>query len=196
MQSILLAIDRISAFVGKLFAWSVLVLTFAVSYEVFSRYVMGQPTDWAYDVSYILYGTLFMMAGAYALSRNGHVRGDVIYRHLTPRHQAGIDLALYLLFFFPGMLALVYSGWGFAKMSWLVNEHSSASPNGPIIYPFKMLIPLAGFFLVLQGLAEVARCLICLRDGSWPQRLLDIEELDKIILEQERERREHGGQPS
>jgi len=130
-----------------------------------------------------------MMAGAYALSRNGHVRGDVLYLHFPPRVQAGIDLVLYLIFFFPGVLALVYSGYEFAKMSWLMNEHSSASPNGPPIYHFKALIPLAGFFLCLQGFAEVARCIACLRDGRWPSRLHDIEELEKQILEEkERER--------
>lgn len=184
MNRLLLAIDEISAWVGKGFAWSIVILTFAISYEVASRYLLGQPTEWAYDVSYMLYGALFMMAGAYTLSRNGHVRGDVLYRFLRPRTQAGIDLALYILFFFPGVIALVYSGWGFAKLAWVMKEHSSFSPGGPPLYHFKTLIPMAGFFLLLQGIAETVRCVVCLKTGQWPRRLHDVEELEKIILEE------------
>lgn len=131
MNRILFAIDALSTWVGKAFAWSIVVLTLAIVWEVFSRYVLKTPTDWAFDVSYMLYGTLFMMAGAYTLSRNGHVRGDFLYRQWSPRTQAGLDLVLYVLFFFPGILALIYAGFGFAKMSWMFNEHSSNSPNGP-----------------------------------------------------------------
>lgn len=184
MSSLLLAVDRLSTFVGKLGSWSILILTFAVCYEVFSRYLLGAPTDWAFDASYMLYGTLFMLAGPYALSRNGHVRGDFLYRAWPPRRQAGMDLALFLLFFFPGMLAFVYAGYHFASFSWTINEHSSASPNGPPVYPYKMLIPVVGALMLLQGLVEVARCIICLRTGEWPQRLSDVEETEKKILEE------------
>ena len=184
MQRFLFLIDHISTWVGKIFAWCILILTLVVSYEVFVRYVLGAPTTWAYDVSYIMYGTLFMMAGAYALSRNGHVRGDVIYRFFPVRVQAGIDLALHLLFFFPAILALIYSGWGFAKLSWMINEHSSFSPNGPPLYHFKSVIPLAAFFLLLQGIAETIRAALALRDGMWPQRMHDVEEIEKEILAQ------------
>lgn len=191
MNRILFAIDALSTWVGKAFAWSIVVLTLAIVWEVFSRYVLKTPTDWAFDVSYMLYGTLFMMAGAYTLSRNGHVRGDFLYRQWSPRTQAGLDLVLYVLFFFPGILALIYAGFGFAKMSWMFNEHSSNSPNGPPLYHFKTLIPITGVLMLLQGLAEAARCVICLRTGAWPQRLHDVEELEKVILEQKaRERGE------
>lgn len=182
MTRALFAIDALSTWVGKGFAWCILLLTFATSYEVFSRYLLGSPTDWAFDASYILYGALFMMAGAYTLSRNGHVRGDFLYRKWPPRVQAGLDLVLYLLFFFPGVAALAYSGWGFAKLSWLINEHSAASPNGPIVWPFKFLIPITGALMLLQGVVEVARCAICLRTGVWPQRLHDVEEMEQIAL--------------
>lgn len=192
MQTALIAVDRLNTFIGKAFGWSVLVLTLAISYEVFSRYVMRQPTSWGYDVSYMLYGTLFMMAGAYTLSRNGHVRGDFIYRNWAPRTQAKMDLALYILFFFPGILALIYSGWGFAHFSWLLNERSSFSPDGPIIWPFKMLIPITGVLMLLQGVVETARCVICIRTGEWPQRLHDVEELEKLILEQAEAKRQAG----
>lgn len=188
-QKILLFIDSITAWVGKIFAWSIVILTFAIGYEVFSRYVFGRPTTWAFDASYMLYGTLFMMAGAYTLSRNGHVRGDFIYRTLSPRRQAAMDLVLYILFFFPGMLAFIYSGWNFFYISWLINEHSSFTPAGPPIWPFKALIPIAGALMVLQGIAETIRCVICVRTGAWPQRLHDVEELEKILLE------EHGTDP-
>lgn len=181
----LILIDRISAWVGKLFAWNILILTLAVCFEVFSRRVLRQPTTWAFDMSYILYGGLFMMGGAYALSRNGHVRGDFLYRAWPPRVQAGLDLVLYLLFFFPGVTALIYSGIGYARLAWRFHEHSSFSVAGPPLYTFKALIPIAGALLFLQGLAEVLRCIACLRAGAWPQRLHDVEELEKVILEEQ-----------
>ncbi len=181
-------IDELSTWVGKTFAWCILILTFTTSYEVFARYFFGAPTEWAFDASYILYGTLFMMAGAYALARNSHVRGDFLYRAWSPQTQAKWDLLLFILFFFPGMIAFVYSGFGFAKMAWLMNERSAASPNGPIIWPFKWLIPITGVLMVLQGIVEVMRCIICIRTGEWPKRLHDVEELDKIMLE----KAEHG----
>ncbi|MFS8038433.1 TRAP transporter small permease subunit [Xanthobacter sp. AM11] len=183
MQRFLLAVDTVNTFIGKLFAWTIVVLTAAICYEVFSRYVMRAPTSWAYDVSYMLYGTLFMMAGAYTLSRNGHVRGDFLYRNWPVKRQAAVDLTLYFLFFFPGILALIYSGWGYFRLSWLLNEHSSFSPDGPIIWPFKGLIPLTGVLMLLQGIVEVIRCTIAVRTGAWPDRLHDVEEMEKLILE-------------
>ncbi len=184
MNRILLFVDGISTWVGKTFAWCILLLTFTTSYEVFARYMFGAPTDWAFDASYMLYGTLFMMAGAYTLSRNGHVRGDFLYRSWRPRAQATSDLILYVLFFFPGMFAFVYSGYGFAKLSYMMNEHSAASPDGPIVWPFKWLIPIVGCLMVLQGIVEVIRCIICIRTGEWPKRLHDVEETEKIMLEE------------
>ena len=188
MQRFLIFADQVSTWVGKTFAWCIVVLTLAVSYEVFSRYVLGRPTTWAYDTSYILYGTLFMMAGAYALSRNSHVRGDFLYRQWRPRVQATLDLVLYFIFFLPGVLAFIYSGYHFAKLSWMMNEHSSFSPAGPPIYPFKALIPVAGCLLLLQGIAEIIRAAITIRTGVWPQRLHDVEELERIILEEHSEK--------
>jgi len=184
MQRLLIPVDRLSTFVGHLFAWCIVLLTLAMSYEVFSRYLLRQPTFWAYDASYILYGTLFMMAGAYALCRNGHVRGDFLYRQWRPRTQAGVDLVLYFLFFFPGILAFIYAGYSFAAQSWMTHEHSPYSPAGPPIYHFKTLIPVTGVLLLLQGGVEVIRCIYCLRTGAWPQRLHDVEELENVILEE------------
>jgi TRAP-type mannitol/chloroaromatic compound transport system permease small subunit len=182
LNRLLFAIDRFNTIVGKAAGWLILVLTLAVSYEVFSRYALGAPTEWAFDVSYILYGALFLLAGPYALARNGHVRGDFLYRTWPPRRQAGMDLLLYILFFFPGILALVYAGYNFAAFSWLLREHSSNSPNGPPLYHFKSLIPIVGVMMVVQGMAEVVRCVICLRTGEWPQRLSDVEETERTIL--------------
>lgn len=184
LQRLLLPVDRVSTIVGQFFAWSILLLTSVVGYEVFSRYVLGAPTDWAFDASYILYGVLFIMAGAYALSRNAHVRGDFLYRAWTPRRQAGVDLVLYFLFFFPAIIAFIYSGYGFAAQSWFSHEHSAYSPSGPPIYHYKTVIPVTGVLLLLQGVVEVVRCLICLRTGGWPRRLHDVEEIEKLILEQ------------
>lgn len=176
-------VDRINTFIGKTVSWAIVVLTFAVCYEVFARYVLRAPTEWAFDASYMLYGLLFMVAGPYTLARNNHVRGDFIYRNWPPRRQAGMDLVLYFLFFFPGILALVYAVIPFMQMSWLMNEHSMNSPNGPPIYPFKALIPIVGSLMAVQGLAEVIRCIVCLRNGAWPPRLHDVEETEKLILE-------------
>ena len=187
MQRFLLFADQVSTWVGKTFSWSILLLTAATVYDVTARYAFNSPTEWAYDTEYILYGTLFIMAGAYALSRNGHVRGDVLYRLMPVRVQGGLDLVLFIIFFFPGILALLYSGIDFARMSILVNEHSSSSPGGPPIFPFKVLIPVAAAFLVLQGIAETIRAFIALRTGQWPQRLHDVEEMEKQILEEAQE---------
>lgn len=187
------AIDLLSIWVGKTFAWCILLLTFAITYEVFCRYVLQAPTEWAYDASYMLYGTLFMMAGAYTLARNGHVRGDFLYRSWAPRTQARMDLVLYFLFYFPGILALIYSGWEYFHLSYLLNERSAASPNGPIVWPFKAIIPITGVLMLLQGIAEVMRCIVCLRTGDWPQRLHDVEEMEKLILEQAQARQASEG---
>jgi len=184
LQRVLIPVDQVSTFVGQMFAWCVVVLTLAVSYEVFARYVLRAPTTWAFDASYILYGALFIMAGAYALSRNSHVRGDFLYRTWQPRRQALMDLILYFLFFFPGIIAFIYSGYGFAAQSWMTHEHSAYSPDGLPVYQYKTLIPATGVLLLLQGIVEVIRCIICMRSGEWPQRLHDVEELEKVLLEE------------
>jgi TRAP-type mannitol/chloroaromatic compound transport system permease small subunit len=178
MQRLLLAVDRVSTFLGQAFAWLIVALTLVICYEVFSRYLLNSPTRWVFDTSYILYGTLFMMAGAYTLAKNGHVRGDVLYGFFPPRVQAGLDLALYLVFFVPGVVALCYAGYQFAEESWAIREHSSLSADGPPVYPFKTIIPIAGALLLLQGLAEIVRCLACLARGEWPSREQDVEEVD------------------
>ena len=178
MQKLLLTVDRISTFVGQFFAWLIVSLTFMISWEVFSRYVLRNPHPWAFDVMIMMYGTLIMMAGAYTLSKGGHVRGDVLYGFFEPRTQATLDLLLYVLFFIPGVFALAWAGYGFASESWAINEHSNVTANGPPVYPFKTAIPLAGLFLLLQGAVEMIRCVICIREGAWPSREHDVEEVD------------------
>lgn len=195
MNHFLYFIDRLSAWVGKAFAWCILILTFATSYEVFVRYVLRDPTDWAFDISYIMYGTLFMMAGGYALSRNAHVRGDFVYRLWPPRIQAGIELVLYFILFYPGVIALVYAGIIYANESWgympygftgPAGEISVNSPAGVPIAPVKTILPVAAFILLLQGIAETIRCVMCLKNGKWPPRMHDVEEMEKILLEEHR----------
>lgn len=209
MKAFLLYIDRLSEWTGKAFAWCILILAFATTYEVFVRYVLRAPTSWAFDVSYIMYGTLFMMAGAYALSRNAHVRGDFLYRLWPPRVQAAVEFVLYFVFFFPGMLALVYAGIDYAAESWgfrpygptgPLGEISINSPAGVPVSPLKTILPIAAFLLILQGIAETVRCVQCMRTGQWPERQHDVEELEAEILRKRREEEakmaaEQGGEP-
>ncbi len=184
MQRFLLTVDKLSTFVGHLFSFLIVALTLQVSWEVFSRYALDDPHAWAFDVMIMLYGTLFMMAGAYTLAKNGHVRGDVLYGFFEPRTQATIDLTLYIVFFIPGVFALTYAGYYYAAESWAIREHSNVTAEGPPIYPFKTIIPIAGAFLLLQGIVEIIRCVICLRQGYWPSREEDVEEVDVDKLKQ------------
>ncbi|WP_274627281.1 TRAP transporter small permease subunit [Arvimicrobium flavum] len=183
MESYIRFADGLSAWFGKVFAWSIVAMTLGVGYEVVARYLFNAPTPWAFDLSYMLYGALFMMAGAYTLSRDGHVRGDFIYRLWQPRTQAGVELVLFFLFFFPGILALIFAGWRYAGRSWRYLEVSTMSPANIPIFQFKSIIVAAGVLLFLQGIAQVFRCIICLRSGAWPAAAQDVEELEKVLLE-------------
>lgn len=184
MESYIRFADKLSAWFGKVFAWCVVLMTLGIGYEVVVRYFFRAPTPWAFDVGYMMYGTMFMMAGAYTLSRGGHVRGDFIYRLWSPRNQARIEFVLYFLFFFPGVLALVFSGWKYASRSWGYLEVSSNSPAGIPIYQFKSVIVAAGILLFFQGIAQVFRCVIAMRDNAWPEHEADVEELEKLLQEQ------------
>jgi TRAP-type mannitol/chloroaromatic compound transport system permease small subunit len=189
MTRILHFIDSLSAWFGKAFAWCIVILTFSTCYEVFMRYVLNAPTVWAFDMSVQMYGALFMMAGAYALSQDAHVRGDVVYRLLKIKTQAWIDLVLYALFLVPGALALIYYGYGFAADSWFYKEVSWSSPSRIQIYFFKTLIPIAGLLVLLQGLAEMARCIICIRTGARPPRLHDVQETETMLINEQEDLR-------
>ena len=179
-QRLIRAVDLFSYWVGKAFAWLIMALTFVVSIEVFKRYILNAPTAWIFDFNNMLYGTLFMMCGAYTLAAGAHVRADFVYIYMKPRGQAALDLSLYLLFFIPGILGLIYAGYDYASISWHINEHSNVTADGPPVYHFKTVIPVAGALVMFQGLAEIARCLVCLKTGEWPARLEDVEEIDVI----------------
>jgi TRAP-type mannitol/chloroaromatic compound transport system permease small subunit len=179
-ESLIRAVDRVSYWSGKVFAWLIVALTFVVSIEVFKRYILNAPTAWIFDFNNMLYGTLFMMCGAYTLAAAGHVRADFVYTYLKPRTQAALDLALYVLFFVPGILGLIYAGADYAALSWRIGEHSTVTAEGPPVYHFKTVIPVAGVLVMLQGLAEMVRCVVCLRTGAWPARPEDVEEIDVI----------------
>jgi len=185
MQKTLLFVDRLSTFVGHAFSFFIVALTLHVTWEVFRRYALDSPRAWAFDVMIYFYGALFMMAGAYTLAKNGHVRGDILYGFFRPRTQATIDLILYIVFFLPGVFALTYAGYFYAEESWRINEHSTITYEGPPLYPFKTVIPLAGAILLLQGVVEIIRCVICLRQGYWPSREQDVEEVDVGKLKEE-----------
>lgn len=184
MEKLINNIDRLSKAVGHCFGWTVLVLTAGTCYEVFRRYVLNDPTAWAFDMSYMLYGALFLMAGAYTLSADAHVRGDFIYRKWRPRTQAKVDLALYFIFFFPGVLALVLAGMSYGLESARIQEVSVNSPIGVPVWPLKLVIPAAGILLLLQGIAEVCRCLITMRTNAWPPRGEDVIELEEALQKQ------------
>jgi TRAP-type mannitol/chloroaromatic compound transport system permease small subunit len=179
-QRFLNRVDRISTWAGKLAAWLIIGLMTVVCVEVFKRYILNAPTAFIYDINNMLYGTLFMMCGAYTLAQNAHVRGDFLYSSMRPRTQATLDLALYLLFFIPGILGLMYAGYDYALDSWRIREHSNVTAEGPPVYQFKAIIPIAGTLVMLQGLAEIMRCVVCLKTGQWPQRLKDAEEIDVV----------------
>ena len=183
VQRFLRVADHVSTWSGKISAWLIVVLMLVVSVEVFKRYMLNSPTAWIFDLNSMLYGTLFMMCGAYTLAQDGHVRGDFLYSNMRPRTQAGFDLALYFVFFIPGILALVYAGYYYAGDSWRINEHSNVTADGPPVYYFKSVIPIAGALVLFQGMAEIVRCVICLRTGEWPARLRDVEEID-VVSEQ------------
>ncbi|HWV41544.1 TRAP transporter small permease subunit [Pseudorhodoplanes sp.] len=180
VQSVLHAIDGFSTWVGKVFAWLIIALTAVVCIEVFKRYVLNTPTAWIFDAENMLYGTLFMMCGAYTLAQNAHVRGDFLYSSMRPRTQASLDLVLYVVFFIPGIAALIYSGWIFALDSWRINEHSTVTADGPPVWQFKFVIPIAGAMVMIQGIAEIIRCIVCLKTGEWPTRLKDVAEIDVV----------------
>jgi TRAP-type mannitol/chloroaromatic compound transport system permease small subunit len=179
-QRFLRVTEEVSYWSGKAFAWLIVAATLVISVEVFKRYILNAPTAWIFDLNNMLYGTLFMMCGAYTLAQGGHVRADFVYGRLSPRAQAALDLALYLLFFIPGILALIYAGYGYAAESWLIREHSTVTAEGPPVYQFKAVIPVAGVLVMFQGLAEIVRCVLCLRTGAWPARLEDVEEIDVV----------------
>jgi TRAP-type mannitol/chloroaromatic compound transport system permease small subunit len=178
MQKLFLFVDKISTWFGHVFSWLIMALTLLITFEVFSRYVLDNPHPWAFDTMIMMYGSMFMMAGAYTLSKNGHVRGDVLYGFFPPRMQAGLDLLLYIVFFVPGVFALAYAGYFYAAESWAIKEISNITSDGPPIYPFKTIIPLAGALLLVQGVVEILRCIVCLQQGQWPARADDVEEVD------------------
>ena len=180
VQGVLHAIDGISTWVGKAAAWLIIALMSVVCLEVFKRYILNAPTAWIFDLDNMLYGTLFMLAGAYTLAQNAHVRGDFLYSSMRPRMQAGLDLVLYIVFFIPGIAALIYSGYIFAVESWTIGEHSTVTAEGPPVYQFKAMMPVAGILVMLQGVAEIVRCVVCLKTGQWPSRLKDVAEIDVV----------------
>jgi TRAP-type mannitol/chloroaromatic compound transport system permease small subunit len=180
VQRFLHTIDGISTWFGKAAAWLIIALMTAVCVEVFKRYIMNMPTAWIFDLDNMLYGSLFMLCGAYTLAQNAHVRGDFLYSSMRPRMQASLDLVLYIVFFLPGIAALIYAGFFFAADSWRIAEHSNVTANGPPVYHFKSVIPIAGALVMLQGIAEIVRCVVCLQTGVWPSRLKDVSEIDVV----------------
>ncbi|MBI5114394.1 MAG: TRAP transporter small permease subunit [Rhodovulum sp.] len=180
VQRVLYVVDGISTIVGKTSAWLIIVLMAVVCVEVVKRYVLNAPTAWIFDLNNMLYGSLFMLCGAYTLAQNAHVRGDFLYGSMKPRTQATLDLILYVLFFVPGIMALLYAGWHYAQDSWRILEHSNVTADGPPVYHFKTVIPIAGALVLLQGFAEMLRCVVCLKSGEWPPRLKDVSEIDVV----------------
>lgn len=189
VQKFLHIIDGISTWVGKAAAWLIVGLMVLICVEVFKRYLMNMPTAWIFDAASMFYGTLFMLCGAYTLAQNAHVRGDFLYSSMRPRMQAALDIVLYVVFFIPGITALVYAGYHYAGDSWRILEHSNVTADGPPVYHFKTVIPVAGALVLLQGIAEIVRCIVCLQTGQWPSRLKDVAETD--VIEEQLAHSEH-----
>ena len=179
IQTLLHSADHISTWVGKAFSWLIVVLMLLVVAEVFKRYALNAPTAWIYDVNNMIYGTLFMMGGAYTLAHDGHVRGDFFYGNMKPRTQAWLDLVLYVVFFIPGIAALTWAGWTYFNESLAMREQTFNATPIPL-YPFKFVIPVAGAIVLMQGLAEILRCLVCIKTGVWTPRLKDAQEADVV----------------
>ena len=184
IQTLLHSADHISTWVGKAFSWLIVVLMLLVVAEVFKRYALNAPTAWVFDASNMLYGTLFMMGGAYTLAQDGHVRGDFLYGNFKPRTQASIDLVLYIVFFLPGIAALTWSGWSYFQDSVALNEQTFNADPLPV-YPFKFMIPFAGALVLMQGISEIIRCIVCLKTGVWTPRLKDAQESDVVAQQLE-----------
>ena len=184
IQTLLHSADHISTWVGKAFSWLIVVLMLLVVVEVFKRYALNAPTAWVFDASNMLYGTLFMMGGAYTLAQDGHVRGDFLYGNFKPRTQASIDLVLYIVFFLPGIAALTWSGWTYFQDSVALNEQTFNADPLPV-YPFKFMIPFAGALVLMQGISEIIRCIVCLKTGAWTPRLKDAKESDVVAQQLE-----------
>jgi TRAP-type mannitol/chloroaromatic compound transport system permease small subunit len=180
VERLLQIADHVSTWAGKTASWLIMLLMFTVCIEVFKRYILNMPTAWIFDATNMMYGTLFMLCGAYTLAQDAHVRGDFLYSSMRPRTQATLDLVLYIVFFIPGIIALLYAGYDYASYSWSINEHSNVTANGPPVYQFKTVIPIAGVLVMIQGLAEIVRCVVCLKTGEWPERLKDAEEIDVV----------------
>jgi TRAP-type mannitol/chloroaromatic compound transport system permease small subunit len=179
VEKLLNGVEAMSTWIGKAFAWLIVALMLLVCIEVFKRYIINMPTAWVFDVSNMMYGTLFMMCGAYALAHDGHVRGDFLYGSMKPRRQAGLDLVLYIVFFLPGILALTWAGWVYASDALAIHETTFNATPLPV-YPFKFMIPLAGAFVLIQGFSEMLRCVVCLKTGRWTPRIEDAEEIDVV----------------
>ena len=184
IQTLLHSADHISTWVGKAFSWLIVALMLLVVVEVFKRYALNAPTAWVFDASNMLYGTLFMMGGAYTLAQDGHVRGDFLYGNFKPRTQASIDLVLYIVFFLPGIAALTWSGWSYFQDSMALNEQTFNADPLPV-YPFKFIIPFAGGLVLMQGVSEIIRCIVCLKTGAWTPRLKDAKESDVVAQQLE-----------
>ena len=182
MRSYIKLADRLSISMGKAFSWCIVILMGGTCYEVFMAYALNAPTLWNFDFSLQMYGAIFMMAGAYCLSTESHVRGDVIYRLFKPRIQGYIDLVLYFIFFFPGVIALAFYGYEYAALAWKIKETSWSSPAQIQIYMVKSMIPAAGILLIIQGISEVFRSIICIQTGQWPARLVVAEETEQVLM--------------
>ena len=160
------ALDAVTRAVGRVVAWLIIPMVASLVYEVTARYVFDAPTVWAYDMTYMLYGTFFMLGSAWTLQRGGHIRTDSFYGEWSPRTRAIVDAICYLLLFLPAMAVFLKLGAEYFWKSFQQNERIVTSPWLPIVWPFKLVMPVTALLLILQGVSELIKSLRVIAKGG------------------------------
>lgn len=167
-------IDGFTDWTGTIISWLSVPLVLGVAYEVAARYLFNAPTVWAYDMTYMLYGTLFMLGAAYALHKGAHIRTDFFWEKFSTRKKGWIDAISYVVFFFPSLIMLFLISWHEFHYAYAINETSDQTPWRPVLWPFKFVVPLACLLLLIQGVSELLKSIYMVRTG------IELEHKEKV----------------